>query len=211
MDILDGENAFACERCWKAEQVQLRKSFDMTESSAKSEKAETLSLLGLEQEAPKNRPRDFQLGFVGGNPTIEARWNSSKGLNSEGRTSCDPPGQEAGSSTRGKPSAAQTDQTIRRKAFKRYLISSLPAVLVIHLKRFQQITRSPMVVFSNLRKIEEFVDYPEILDLSEFVAPDREEFGLAGDDKETYPSPLKVGTRSALYRLYAVVVHLGNM
>ncbi|KAF7346429.1 Ubiquitin carboxyl-terminal hydrolase [Mycena sanguinolenta] len=95
---------------------------------------------------------------------------------------------------------------IMRPAYKRYLIAVPPPVLVIHLKRFQQVSKT-MISFSNgFKKLDDYVTFPETLDLTPFLAPKKEDYGLR-------PKKGK-GKRSAercMYRLYAVVVHIGNM
>jgi ubiquitin carboxyl-terminal hydrolase 16/45 len=80
--------------------------------------------------------------------------------------------------------------------------------MVVDLKRFQQVTRSPVALFGNLKKLDDFVSFPEYLDLKPFIAPRREEYGLR--------PPNIIDTKGAndpqvIYRLYAVVVHIGNM
>jgi hypothetical protein len=59
-----------------------------------------------------------------------------------------------------------------------------------------------------LKKIDDFIAFPEYLDLKPFIAPRKEEFGLR-------PSKIKdhkgAYDKQVLYRLYAVVVHIGNM
>jgi hypothetical protein len=146
-------------------------------------------------------------------------------------------------------------ETILRPAFKRYLVSIPPPVLVIHLKRFQHLDSSSSSGLSLLagkiaagfsanqssssgargaasgggfgfngiggggfKKLEEFVSFPEWLDLSPFLAPTKEEVGLSKKSK-SHSSKQDVmrrdGTRDkngrCMYRLYAVVVHIGNM
>jgi len=142
-------------------------------------------------------------------------------------------------------------ETILRPAYKRYLISIPPPVLVVHLKRFQQLnplSSSPLSSFaerlasgfsahqsnsrtsrdaasgggfggyggigrSGIRKLEEFVSFPECLDLSPFLEPVREE-DTVSSDKESRSCRWN-GARDedgrCLYRLYAVVVHIGDM
>ncbi|EGO03452.1 hypothetical protein SERLA73DRAFT_29111, partial [Serpula lacrymans var. lacrymans S7.3] len=39
----------------------------------------------------------------------------------------------------------RSKQVIMRPAFKRYLISTPPPVLVVHLKRFQQTSKTPVI------------------------------------------------------------------
>jgi hypothetical protein len=76
------------------------------------------------------------------------------------------------------------------------------------LKRFQQVSRTPISFFASLKKIDDFISFPEYLDLKPFIAPRREEFGLR-------PAKIKNNkgayNEQVMYRLYAVVVHIGNM
>lgn len=101
-------------------------------------------------------------------------------------------------------------QVIMRAAYKRYLIDTAPPILVIHLKRFQMISKSPIMSFttSGSKKIDDFVAFPEILDLAPFMTPRKTNSNAvvvaSGDSKGFI-------TKAYLYRLYAVVVHMGNM
>ncbi|KAG9084374.1 hypothetical protein FS749_005277 [Ceratobasidium sp. UAMH 11750] len=120
-----------------------------------------------------------------------------------------------------------SQQYIRRRAFKRYLIATPPPVLVIHLKRFQQVASVWIGFFDNLRKLDDFVAFPEVLDITPFVAPNREEYGMGrakktaaarANDKVTTNEPGlgwfdrgKEKEKAVKYRLYAVVVHTGTM
>lgn len=80
--------------------------------------------------------------------------------------------------------------------------------LNIDLKRFQQVTRTPVALFGTLKKIDDFISFPEYLDMKPFIAPRKEDYGL---------KPAKIHNlkgaydEQVLYRLYAVVVHIGNM
>ncbi|KIM85592.1 hypothetical protein PILCRDRAFT_816797 [Piloderma croceum F 1598] len=106
------------------------------------------------------------------------------------------------------PKVPRSKQVIMRPAFKRYLIATPPPVLVIHLKRFQQVSKTPMISFSGgFKKLEDFVAFPESLDIGPFIAPRKEDFGLGKGSR------LKTSKRTGrcMYRLYAVVVHIGNM
>jgi len=109
-----------------------------------------------------------------------------------------------------KPRVPRSEQVIHRRALKRYLISAVPPILVIHLKRFEQLSKSPSAFFGNLKKIEDFVSFPEMLDMSPFMAPRREDYGLkAGRGR---PSALsRREDEPVMYRLYGVVVHIGSM
>ncbi|KAI0707530.1 hypothetical protein C8T65DRAFT_650817 [Cerioporus squamosus] len=97
-------------------------------------------------------------------------------------------------------------QVIQRRMYKRYLISTPPPILVIHLKRFQQTGKHHTVSFSGgFKKLDEFVAFPEYLDLAPFLAPKREDFT---HEKEKGKHRQR---ERCMYRLYAVVVHIGNM
>ncbi|KAI0777373.1 hypothetical protein BD413DRAFT_467236 [Trametes elegans] len=98
-------------------------------------------------------------------------------------------------------------QVVLRKMYKRYLISTPPPILVIHLKRFQQTAKMHTISLSGgFKKLDDFVAFPEFLDLAPFLAPRRADFT---------PDRLARGAPGAqercMYRLYAVVVHIGNM
>ncbi|KAI0654929.1 hypothetical protein C8Q70DRAFT_925024 [Cubamyces menziesii] len=120
------------------------------------------------------------------------------------------------------PSGAQltkvprAKQVILRKMYKRYLISSPPPILVIHLKRFQQTAKVHTISLSGgFKKLDDFVAFPEYLDLAPFLAPKREDFAhhdKAADTKEKDKEKEKGKHKErCMYRLYAVVVHIGNM
>nr|XP_012543958.2 ubiquitin carboxyl-terminal hydrolase 16 isoform X1 [Bombyx mori]XP_037874518.1 ubiquitin carboxyl-terminal hydrolase 16 isoform X1 [Bombyx mori] len=79
-------------------------------------------------------------------------------------------------------------KTIYTNATKRFLVSSPPAVLILHLKRFQI---GPRCMF---RKMSKHVDFPTVLDLAPFCAMDKVR-----------------GQASLLYALYGVVEHSGGM
>ncbi|KAG9121260.1 hypothetical protein FRC07_002858 [Ceratobasidium sp. 392] len=121
----------------------------------------------------------------------------------------------------------RSQQYIHRRALKRYLIATPPPVLVIHLKRFQQVAGAGTLLFGNLRKLDDFVAFPEVLDIAPFVAPNREEYGMGrakktaaarANDKVTAHGPGlgwfgrgKEKEKAVKYKLYAVVVHIGSM
>jgi hypothetical protein len=146
----------------------------------------------------------------------------------------------------------RSEQVVLRQAFKRYLIDVPPPILVIHLKRFQQIhhkfsgkkkafsssssgSPSPYPLLAgSAKKLEDYVSFSEILDLRPFLAPKKETFGL--DKRGRTPRSRATedfrakrrgvhgyhhwgwsdtqeedGDSPVLYRLYAVVVHIGSM
>ncbi|CAA7268388.1 unnamed protein product [Cyclocybe aegerita] len=105
---------------------------------------------------------------------------------------------------------------IMRPAYKRYLIATPPPVLVVHLKRFQQTSKTPLMMsFSHgFKKLDDYISFPEHLDLMPFLAPKKEDYGLGkkgkGKEKEKERKGKEKEER-CMYRLYAVVVHIGNM
>ncbi|KZO92038.1 peptidase C19, ubiquitin carboxyl-terminal hydrolase 2 [Calocera viscosa TUFC12733] len=109
-----------------------------------------------------------------------------------------------------KPRIPRSQQVIHRRALKRYLISSAPPILVIHLKRFEQLTKSSTPFFGNLKKIEDFISFPEMLDMGPFMAPRREDYGLKSG-RGRPPPPGRREDEPLMYRLYGVVVHIGSM
>ncbi|KAL5476788.1 hypothetical protein ACEPAI_2974 [Sanghuangporus weigelae] len=145
--------------------------------------------------------------------------------------------------TTSQPNNTQTiprsKQVILRRAYKRYLIASPPPVLVVHLKRFQQIGRPSSHLHSlsglgsgsaggygqsqyqffqaNFKKLDDAVRFPEYLDLSPFLLPSKDE--VLGEGKRSKGKRGRRGKKKkkkkkkkgCMYRLYAVVVHIGNM
>ena len=108
-----------------------------------------------------------------------------------------------------KPKEKKPKPVIMRAAYKRYLIAVPPPVLVIHLKRFQQTSKMPLISFSHgLKKLDDNISFPEYLDLTPFLAPKKEDYGLGKKKKK---GVVKAKEEKCMYRLYAVVVHIGNM
>ncbi|PCH44896.1 cysteine proteinase [Wolfiporia cocos MD-104 SS10] len=103
----------------------------------------------------------------------------------------------------------RSQQVILRRMYKRYLIAEPPPILVVHLKRFQQTNRTYTYSFTGaggVKKLDEYVAFPEYLDLAPYLAPRREDFTSDKAGKEKGKEPHR-----CMYRLYAVVVHIGNM
>ncbi|XP_045500336.1 ubiquitin carboxyl-terminal hydrolase 16 isoform X1 [Colias croceus] len=86
-------------------------------------------------------------------------------------------------------------KTVYTNASKRFLVSSPPAILILHLKRFQI---GPRCMF---RKMSKHVDFPTILDLAPFCAMDK---------LKKLPNVTR-GQNELLYSLYGVVEHSGGM
>ncbi|KAF9561741.1 Ubiquitin carboxyl-terminal hydrolase 16 [Mortierella alpina] len=95
---------------------------------------------------------------------------------------------------------------IFRKAFKRYLISSLPPTLVLHLKRFEQSGR-----FGQMRKIEDHVEIPFELDMAPYFVPSSEIEDEDEDHVHLHRQLEEEKGVSKRYRLYGAVVHMGTL
>lgn len=65
----------------------------------------------------------------------------------------------------------RSQRFVPRRAHKRYLISSLPPILVLHLKRFQQTHKSMFSSFGDLKKLDDKITFPLYLDMAPFMAP----------------------------------------
>lgn len=125
-----------------------------------------------------------------------------------------PPGLNSpGSPRRSRTTIPRSKQVIYRRALKRYLIAIPPPILVIHLKRFQQVSKSSLTLFGNLKKLDDYVSFPEYLNIQPFLAPKKEDYGLGRGEMEgrVAEKGSRDEDRPCIYRLYAVVVHIGNM
>lgn len=85
-------------------------------------------------------------------------------------------------------------KTINTNATKQFLISSPPAVLILHLKRFQV---GPRSLF---RKMNKHVEFPFVLDLAPYCA----------SKVKTLPNVHR-HQKKLIYSLYGVVEHSGSM
>nr|XP_040221953.2 ubiquitin carboxyl-terminal hydrolase 45 [Anopheles coluzzii] len=84
--------------------------------------------------------------------------------------------------------------SVNTNATKQFLISQPPAVLILHLKRFQVGLRS---VFKKLNKL---VSFPFVLDIAPFCG-----------SKVKRASHIRPGQKKILYALYGLVEHSGSM
>lgn len=159
----------------------------------------------------------------------------SNGHSSNGKDAAKSPA--AGGKTRSKV-PPRKQRHILRRAHKRYLISptDLPPVLVVHLKRFMQTSKSSLFgsAFVNLKKRDDPVSFPREMDLTPFLAPSgkpprlnpnafgsdergrggaprAEENGGHDHHHRQHKVELEKETHNARYRLYAVVVHFGDL
>jgi hypothetical protein len=98
---------------------------------------------------------------------------------------------------------------IMRPAYKRYLIATPPPVLVVHLKRFQQIAKTHLILFSHgFKKLDDCVTFPESLDLTPFLAARKEDYEWGKRRKDRVDGGKR---RNGEERCTYAVVHIGNM
>ncbi|RXK38581.1 hypothetical protein M231_04087 [Tremella mesenterica] len=116
------------------------------------------------------------------------------------------------------PGKKKSSHYVMRRAFKRYLIATAPEVLVFHWKRFKQTHKGSMFYsFTDLKKVDDFISFPPKLDLAPFLAPNRSDYKIvqttAGPRAPYMDWTLEAGPKlePVMYKLYAVVVHLGTM
>lgn len=109
-----------------------------------------------------------------------------------------PPPSAPAAAADGKPAAkAKGPPSVLTNATKQFLVSSLPAVLILHLKRFQLGMRH------RVQKIHTDVTFPLLLDMGPFCAASPQ---LGQRYRSVHPAQRRI-----LYALYGVVVHQGQM
>ncbi|KAG0360881.1 Ubiquitin carboxyl-terminal hydrolase 16 [Podila minutissima] len=233
VDTLDGDNKFACENCFKLVRSSTTTTPGEPEEAEEIvESSITVQASALDPE-PVKEDQEVQEDDGGAEDkkdetmsetTEEAVDDAANSTlkDSEGDSSEDGESDESQEQIdrlgntipkRPKPSLKETANTknpedekfIFRKAYKRYLVSSLPPTLVLHLKRFEQSGR-----FGQMRKIEDHVEIPEELDMGPYFMPakDVEE---EGDEIREGVAGAVVAPESKKYRLYGAVVHMGTL
>ncbi|KTW31763.1 uncharacterized protein T551_01024 [Pneumocystis jirovecii RU7] len=203
VEILENENGYACEECakrlrstakkciYKPSQA-LRRSFRL--SNTKSSKSHIDSFLTngsselfLSSSSFSDlcsQPSESHLPVL----HISSHEHQHSFCMSPGVCSTNTPSYldyEYSSSDSSKP------RSVLSSAFRRFLIDlPLPPILILHLKRFQQLIGR---LRSSFKKIDTFVDFPETLDLTDYVTP-----------------RLRSGP-GLLYMLTGVIVHIGTL
>ncbi|KAG9051342.1 hypothetical protein FS837_009609 [Tulasnella sp. UAMH 9824] len=244
VEVLEGENAFACKYCWEQSQRRRHKSVQgskefrepVMDLNSGSKPSTFTSMQTDSKEQPRDSSRDHlqsvnqpsqdhvrpSFGEAGKEDSSipdsrqekvfiillhcsRQKLDSTTAMHGECAQPSNPSNESTAPGTQRKQTSSDSNQTVRTRALKRYLIASPPAILVVHLKRFQQITRSQMAIFGNLRKIDDYVEYPEILDITEFLAPRKVDFGLKEDDEKHHYLPQERHQGKVLYRLKLIV------
>lgn len=154
--------------------------------------------------SPSSEDEQGEMSNISDASSVPAFVGPTSGLN--GSTNNSPRRSRSGTIPRSK-------QVIYRRALKRYLISDPPPILVIHLKRFQQVSKSSLALFGNLKKLDDYVSFPEYLNLQPFLAPRKEDYGLGRGEMEgrVAEKGTRMEDKPCIGRLYAVIVHIGNL
>jgi len=190
VDCLEGDNKFACENCYK-----LVKSYGTaTAADQKDGAVEEKQQTEMESAVDETKVE------------VEDEEDGSKDSTSEPDTDREALDNGAVPST-SKDEKADAEKSpefefIFRKAYKRYLVSSLPPTLVLHLKRFEQSSSR----FGLMRKIDDHVEIPIEIDMEPYCISrsqlEEGEISAESDSKE------KVSKK---YRLYGATVHQGSL
>ncbi|KAF9976050.1 Ubiquitin carboxyl-terminal hydrolase 16 [Actinomortierella ambigua] len=253
VDVLDDDNKFACENCYKIlrggndqksegeqesvqqEEQEEEKEANKADTKAAKEEEECTKEEGsaseeadkdISEEEPKmevdaaesddeeeEEEDEVELTDSLGN-TIERPLKKKAAVAATTAASSATAVAKAGKESKPKPEP----KYLMRKAFKRYLVASLPPTLVLHLKRFETAGSR----FGMMRKIDDHVDIPEELDMSPFCIPkkvieeedekkDKKEGEDDDDDDEETVVVDDQENVSKKYRLYGIVVHQGTL
>ncbi|KAG0319115.1 Ubiquitin carboxyl-terminal hydrolase 16 [Podila horticola] len=228
VDTLDGDNKFACENCFKlvrpstttpGESKEVEEIVDpsITAKESALEPEVVKETLEVHEEDASEDKQDETMSETT-EETVDDAANSapkdSEGDSSESEESDEPQEQvdRFGNTIPKKPKQSslkeiankkspEEEKFIFRKAYKRYLVSSLPPTLVLHLKRFEQSGRQ-------MRKIEDHVEIPEELDMGPYFMPAKDVEEEGGEVRECLAA---VAPESKKYRLYGAVVHMGTL
>ncbi|KAK4683803.1 hypothetical protein P7C73_g6422, partial [Tremellales sp. Uapishka_1] len=221
VEVLEGENAFACKKCWKIKSGKYVGGHETVQEENEEEdlfSADTspaLTARSTLSPAPPTISIAYSEDAVSepASPVAESRMGRTPSLSSfrslpvrapsplrshvtlaqsdpstltefppDGLSDTDSSEDEEGDVGEGPPAVSRTNSTnkhvVMRRAFKRYLIDTAPEVLVFHFKRFKQTHKTSMTFssFYNLKKMDDFVSFPETLDLAPFLAPNRSDY-----------------------------------
>ncbi|BEJ14298.1 hypothetical protein CspHIS471_0400650 [Cutaneotrichosporon sp. HIS471] len=272
VEVLEGENAFACHKCWKIKVGRYSRGNSDPQTPANDD-VPTIAVEGDDTRSGRDVPRNpgvtrapsplrqvvqrsesfsptapgtasltvvpsnggysvdslltsstadtTAASSVSGLTAFPAPEYDTDGLSDSSESDDEPPPEFVRRSALRPPFSRKQSRSkhfILRRAFKRYLIAKAPEVLVFHIKRFKQTTSAVYSAFTSLKKLDDFVSFPEMLDIAPFMAPNRNDFKAVPTPDgprapyQDWPSPEQCPNRTPMpYRLYAVVVHLGTM
>ncbi len=178
-ELLTGNNKWACDKC-----TQLQAARRKVEASNGETNGVSSSESSDEEEEKEEGEEKEREGDVG------------EGEDEESKVDAGDSGEAIDTSKskkEKKPKEKKPPPTVYSNASKQLLIFSPPAVLTIHLKRFQQ-------TLYNLRKVNRHVQFPLSLDLAPFCS----------STALSAPS-VSAGAAAIRYELFALVEHSGRL
>ncbi|KAJ3122693.1 hypothetical protein HK098_002529 [Nowakowskiella sp. JEL0407] len=260
VEILEGDNLFACDNCFKlkygitVEQDEAEekrwKEYSKKEKNATS--SQVSSSTGTTTTKTTTAPAQIDsLASTSENESSDVKSESKiDDLSStDDEESVETRGETTNGAASNQPGESITPYInrplVRGKAYKRYLLHSIPEVLVVNIKRFTQIGLS-----GRTRKVDDPVSFDDEIDVADFLAPedivkessrrqlvhvkkqlteleakvksddgdktdvlnnilemkDKVEYQLSNIDHLS-----KANSTETRYRLYGVVVHMGNL
>ncbi|OZJ01618.1 hypothetical protein BZG36_05381 [Bifiguratus adelaidae] len=242
VEILDGLDKFACENCWRKENPEEAKVWDEEQkeegSEAGEESADELTKTSDRKEEDDGASPlpptvvEYEEGPPSGTDSSSNNADRSDHASSHHHSDSSASSIHSMADTVDTKTTAQTsldDHTekkldakpsthkpryILRRAFKRYLVASPPQVLVLHLKRFQQVN-----LRGTMRKIDDWIEFPETVNMDQYVALPEDIADTNKSEGEDLGQPDGVSSReitlsqggSNNYRLYGVVVQTGSL
>ncbi len=162
VEVLEGENAFACEECAKYVR-HLHPKINPDKPARVFSESPSEPVFGAEV------PADFSAAKAGAPATGLLNQSDLPIVPSYIHTGQVEIGGhlETVSHIKGSECSKPMRKYVMREAYKRFLIADpLPLVLILHLKRFQQIAKS---LRSSLRKVDDLIRINNVLDLSPFL------------------------------------------
>ena len=165
VEVLEGDNAFACRKCWKVKTGKYQNNHATVPEEDESVEVSTAPSIVIDSDTSSDR-----IGRADSITSVQRTHSPLRQLitdrpdsihSSQGETdglsdssSDDEPPPVGLSGVRPKPTRRKSSHFVMRRAFKRYLIAQAPEVLVFHFKRFKQTHKSGLTFtsFYDLKK-----------------------------------------------------------
>lgn len=206
VQVLEGDSPYQCKECWKRawREQKLKTLSFQTQERLLPHAPNRTRMENVQQSPAANQPTsknglhvvsedaESSASDLGADADSEDEYDESKPASSATSTkgvqfydhplkqpsiSLTPPPNFSTASFASPKKPPKSNRYIARKAYKRYLIDTLPPLLVFHLNRFQQSKPGLLAqsigasMTGTLRKIDDFMSFPAVLDMSPFLAP----------------------------------------
>ena len=191
VEVLDGDNKFACEECAKflyPRQSRRQKGSLAAAVNSSSDDNNSNPVRKSRRQQQKEQDQDHD--------------HDQERDESMSKSSCSPSLSSSPESEAVRNKSGVRPKFLLRKAYKRILFQKpLPKVLVFHLKRFQSTGRG---FFGSLKKVDDMVKFDDIIDMAPFVTPNT---SRPGTEVESHGEE----NASTIFQLSGVVVHVGTL